>query len=211
MLDSDRRGIAGCGEAGKARLRSRVAVLITEVCSPALIVVPLPYVVSYGTTRRIGPTLRWGTLVATLSSVAPMSFIVWGSRRGRWQGHHVDNRKERAVPLTLLLVSNLSGIGLARLLHAPRQITGLQLSMLMTLSVVSMITVWWKVSIHVAVVAGMATALVKRYSMRWLPTWLVVAAVAWARVTTGDHTAGQTIVGAGIGSAIMHRMYKSLV
>ena len=46
--------------------------MITEVCSPAIVVVLLPLAVAWRATGyRIGPTVGWGLVVAVFSSVLP--------------------------------------------------------------------------------------------------------------------------------------------
>src|ERR1700743_1126925 len=76
-----------------------VAQVVTEICSPAVVVLTLPRAVPGTPPHRPGPTALWGLVVAVFSSILPTVFIVRGARRGRWDGHHVRNREGRLVPL----------------------------------------------------------------------------------------------------------------
>jgi hypothetical protein len=185
------------------RRRHAVAKTITEVCSPAVVVVALPLAVAWHATgHRIGPTLLWGLVVALLSSVLPMAFIVRGARRGRWDGHHVRNREGRLVPLLLCLVSTVAGLLILVFGRAPRDVVALDAAMLATLIVCIVITQWWKISLHAAVAGGAAATMVLIYGPWCLVLVPVVALVAWSRIELGDHTAAQAIVGAFTGPVV---------
>ena len=128
--------------------------MLSEVFAPWVIVIVLSGTVAWEATHALPAAAAWGLLVALTSSVIPMGVIVWGARRGRWDGHHVRNREGRLVPLSTLIA--LSGLGLALLLvlDAPWLVVALDIAMLVCLVVTSAITVWWKVSMHAAVAAG---------------------------------------------------------
>ena len=170
--------------------------MVTEVCSPAVVVVVLPLAVAWHATGyRVWPSVFWGLVVALFSSVLPMAFIVRGARAGRWDGHHVRNREGRLVPLLLGLVSTTVGLLILVLGSAPRDVLALDVAMLATLIACTVITQWWKISLHAAVAGGAAATLVVIYGPLLLVTVPVVALVAWSRVVVRDHTVAQVVVG----------------
>jgi membrane-associated phospholipid phosphatase len=180
--------------------RDRVARIITETGSPALVVLVLPLVVAgHATGYRLGPTVLWGLVVATFSSVLPMAFIVRGARRGRWDGHHVRNREGRLVPLALCLVSTVVGLVILLAGHAPRDVVALDVAMLATLFACTIVTQWWKISLHCTVAGGAVATIVLLYGLFPLVLVPVVAAIAWSRVAAGDHTVPQVIAGSVLG------------
>lgn len=191
--------------------RRRLASVLTEVFSPAIVVVVLPYAVSYAATARAAPTAAWGTLVAVFAAVLPMGYIVWGSRKGKWDGHHVRERAHRLVPLAVLAASNLAGLLLTLLLAAPRPVIALQVSMLVSLVVTTAITLAWKISIHTAVAAGAVMVLAMTYGTVWCLAVLVVAAIGWARVACRDHTPSQVLAGAVLGAALGGGLFAALL
>jgi membrane-associated phospholipid phosphatase len=178
----------------------RVARVVTEVCSPAVVVLLLPLAVAWHATGyRIGPTIGWGLVVAVFSSVLPMAFIVRGARLGRWDGHHVRNREGRLVPLVLCLASTALGLAILLFGHAPSDVVALDVAMLVTLLVCTVITRWWKISLHAAVAGGAAATLVLLYGPFLLVLVPVVVLVAWSRVEVSDHTVTQVVAGALVG------------
>jgi len=180
--------------------RSRVARTVTEVCSPAIVVVLLPIAVAWHATgHRVGPTVLWGLVVAVFSSVLPMVFIMRGARLGRWDGHHVRNREGRLVPLVLALGSTAVGLAILLFGHAPRDVIALDVAMLVTLFACTIVTRWWKISLHSAVSGGAVATLTLLYGPLWLAGVAIVILIGWSRVAIGDHTVTQVIAGALIG------------
>lgn len=178
----------------------RVAKIVTEVCSPAVVVFLLPLAVAWQATGyHPVPTVGWGLVVALFTSVLPMVFIVRGARHGRWDGHHVRDREHRFVPLAVALGSGLGGLVVLLLGHAPRDLVALAESMLITLAVCILVTRWWKVSLHTTVAGGAAATIALLYGPPYLLLLLVVALIGWSRVVLTDHTVAQVAVGALLG------------
>lgn len=181
----------------------RVARILTELLSPAIVVFLLPIAVAWQATGydALG-TLLWGLVVATFFSVLPMIFIIRGARRGRWDGHHVRNREHRLVPMLACLVSALAGLGILLLGRAPRDVIALAWAMIVTLVICVGITHWWKVSLHATVAAGAVATVALLYGPWLLSLVVLLALVCWSRVKLTDHTAAQVLVGAVLGPLV---------
>lgn len=194
-----------------ASLPLRAGRVVTEVLSPAVIVVALPLAVAWqGTGYRVGPTLGWGLLVALFYSVIPMVIMIRGARRGRWDGHWVRERERRIVPFLLCLVSTAVGVAIMLVGGAPRSVIALAWSMIATLLAVLAITRWWKVSVHATVAGGAVATVVLLYGPWYLLLVLAVALVAWSRVVVEDHTVAQVVVGALLGPVVGGLVFLAL-
>lgn len=183
--------------------RHRLAAVVTEVCSPGVVLLLLPLAVAWEATgHRAGPTVVWGLVVALCSSILPMVFIVHGARQGRWDGHHLRDRERRLVPLLVCLA--LTGLGLAVLLvgGAPADVLAFDSAMLVTLTVCVVVTQWWKISLHSAVAGGAVATMVLLYGPLSLVGVPVLAVVAWSRVEMSDHTVAQVVAGALTGPLV---------
>jgi hypothetical protein len=189
----------------------RAALIVTELLSPAVVVIALPLAVAWHATGFAPlPTLGWGLLVAVFYSVLPMAFLVRGARRGRWEGHWVRDRAHRTVPLLVSLASALAGMVIMLAGGAPREVIALAWAMILTLVACLVITRWWKVSVH-ATVAGGAVAMVSFLYGPWLLLLAVlVALVCWARVVVEDHTVAQVAVGAVLGPVVGGTVFLAL-
>ncbi|GAB3442853.1 hypothetical protein [Actinophytocola sediminis] len=182
---------------------SRIARLLTEALSPAVVVVVLPLAVAWhATDGSLAATVGWGALAAVFFSVLPMLFLVHGARRGRWDGHWVRDREHRTVPLVMCLLSALAGMALMLVFDAPTAVVAMALAMISTLLACLVITRWWKISVH-ATVAGGAVAMVTFLYGPWLLLLIpLVALVCWSRVAVTDHTVGQVLAGAVLGPVV---------
>lgn len=186
--------------AAGARRLSRLAHVITEILAPWVIVLLLPPAVAWHATGSLGPTLGWGLLVSVTSSILPMAVIVRGARTGRWDGHHVRDRADRAVPFAALITTSLCGLALLLWWQAPRTLVALDIAMIASLLVTGGITMWWKVSMHASVAAGAAVILAVVYGPWYWLLAVVVAAVGWSRVRLRDHTPAQVVAGMLVGA-----------
>lgn len=184
---------------------------LTEVCAPWVIVIVLSGGVAWAATHAWPPTLGWGLLIASTSSVLPMCVIVWGARRGRWDGHHVRDRGGRLVPFAALIVLSGLGLGLLVLLRAPGTLVALDVAMLACLLVTGAVTAWWKISMHAAVAAGAVAILAVTYTPLVWSLSLLVGAVCWSRVRLGDHTPAQVTVGTVAGLVVGGGVFALLV
>jgi hypothetical protein len=181
----------------------RLAKILTEVLSPAVIVVLLPFAVAWNATgHALLRTIVWALVVAVFFSVLPMAFIIRGARQGKWDGRWVRERERRSVPLLVCLLSTLVGLAILLVGKAPRDVVALAWSMITVLGVCVVITRGWKVSLHVTVAGGAAASVVLIYGWIMLTLVPLVALVAWARVRVADHTAAQVVIGVFLGPVV---------
>ena len=65
-----------------------------------------------------------------------------------------------------------------------------------------LVTLAWKVSVHTAVAAGAVTILALVFGAPLLVLWPLVGLIGCARVEVGDHTLGQAVAGAALGTTV---------
>lgn len=189
----------------------RAARIVTEVLSPAVVVVALLLAVTWHATGNdIWSTLGWSVLIAFFFSVLPMAFLVRGARRGRWDGHWVRDRAHRRLPLLVCLASGLAGMAIMLVGGAPSEVVALAAAMILTLVACLVITRWWKVSVHATVAAGAVAMVTLLYGPWLLLLAVLVALVCWARVMAEDHTVAQVVVGAVLGPVVGGAVFLAL-
>lgn len=176
------------------------AVRISTVTSPTLLLAVLYPVVG---ALAAGPGgIAWSLLGMVFTVVIPAAIVDVGVRQGRYTDHHLSRREQRAVPLGLAAASVLVGLAVLALAGAPRAIVALQVAVLVTVLVATTVTLWWKVSFHVAVVAAAACVLTLLGGGWWALSWLAVPVVGWARLRLTAHTLAQVIVGGILGAGV---------
>ncbi|WP_030452125.1 hypothetical protein [Herbidospora cretacea] len=186
--------------ASKTGSRS-VARGVTEVFAPAHLVLGLPLAV--GAIAGGWEGLGWGAVVSALCGGIPFGVIVAGVRSGRFGDRHISDRAQRPwfIGVTVVVVSGT--LVLLTIVGAPLVSIACVAVMLATLAVTGSITLRWKISFHTAVAAG--SVVVVAWLLPPVPVYVVgtafVGAIAWSRVTLGDHTAAQAAAGVAAGGA----------
>jgi membrane-associated phospholipid phosphatase len=186
------------------------ARLLTEGLAPAPVAGVLLLLVSWHSSSSIGSALLWGLTAVVCAAVIPMAYIIRGVRRRRITDRHVRLRQQRPLPLMVGIVSVLVGISVLMFGHAPRELVALVAAMGVGLSSSLLVTLRWKISIHVAVVAGAVVILVLVFGPTCLVLVPLVAGVGWARVVLGDHTLSQSAAGSILGAVVAAAVFSAL-
>lgn len=179
-----------------------VAVAVSEVLAPAHLAAAVGLAVSLKSGGGVVAGLGWASLVLLFTAVLPYGFILLGVRAGWWRDHHVPELSRRPAALLAGVVS--VAIGLASLvgLGAPRALVGLVVAQVVGLAVAAVVSVVWKVSIHVAVACGSAAVLVLVFGPRLAWSVPLALAVAWSRLVLRAHTVAQVAGAAVLGTAV---------
>lgn len=184
----------------ESRDRSRVADLISEVFSPPIVVVALLTAVSLHSSPDLPSALGWIALSTTFCAAIPYLLLLRSVRAGRVADRHLVRRNERRRPLLVALASVFAGVALLFRFSAPSTISHLVVAFLVGLMVMLPVTVRWKASMHVAIVAGTLAVSAAQFGSIWGASLSpALALVAWARIRSGRHTLRQATVGAMIG------------
>ncbi len=187
---------------GRAKNRERLARLVTEILAPAPTIVVLSLIVAWQSTPTAAEALKWGLLAALFASVLPFAFILLGVRRRRLTDHHVGVRQQRLIPFLFAAASMVVGLGLLGAWGAPSKVVALVAAMLAGLVTSILVTLFWKLSIHAAVIAVALTILTFLFGPWGLALTPLLGLVAWARVVVGDHDLAQVIAGAALGLTV---------
>jgi membrane-associated phospholipid phosphatase len=116
----------------------------------------------------------------------------------------------RAWPLLVGVFSVLVGVGLLVVSGAPRELIALEAAMVVGLGSSLLVTLAWKISIHVAVVTGAVVILVLVFGPAALAFLPAVLLVAWARIALTDHTPAQTAAGAVLGATVAASVFSQV-
>lgn len=182
--------------------RLRLARLVTEVLAPAPVAAALLLLITWHSTSSLFEAAWWGFLTVLFTVLIPLLYLVYGVRRHRFTDHHVRIREQRPLPLGVAIVSVLVDVALLMIFEAPRELLALVVAMAVGLGISTAVTLVWKISIHVAVVAGTVTILILVFGPLLLLLCPLIVLVGWARVEVSDHTLAQVIAGAGLGAVV---------
>jgi hypothetical protein len=199
------------GPASRRSPADLAARIVTELTAPAPMLVALLLTVGGVSDSSLLRGLGWGLLAAVFFSLAPFAGILWGVLRGRVSDHHVSQRAQRPFVIVLSLVSFVTGYLTLRLGGAPRPLLAVMLALLAAAVICLLVTLFWKMSMHMAVAgcaAAVLTLLVGPVALAGGPALLVIA---WSRVRLRDHTPSQVVAGAVTGALLAGAVFATAV
>ncbi|MBP5908104.1 hypothetical protein F3K40_23445 [Streptomyces sp. LBUM 1478] len=179
---------------------------ITDWLEPKNWIIAVTLLIGWHTAQWIG--VAWGAVGALFAAIIPITFIKYGIRKGHWGDRHVGAKPARLVVMAVILLSVAIGILLMAAAGAPRTMTALIVSMLVTLAILAVITFVWKISVHQAVSAGACAMLVQTYGAWMALGFLLVVIVGWSRVELLDHTRNQVIAGTILGTIVAAAVFQ---
>lgn len=188
----------------------RVARVLTEVLSPVVLAYGVCLAVSIGTTPPLRRGVVVGLAVATLTAGLPFAVVLWSSRRGRLSGRHIPVLRQRPLVLLLAAGSTVFAFVATGWLGADPAVRALVLASFTGLLIAALISLAWKISIHVAAAAGAVTVLGLVFGVTAAPLALLVVALAWARVRLGEHDILQVVAGGVVGAVVAAAVFAAL-
>ncbi len=124
---------------------------------------------------------------------------------GRVSDLDVTQRHERLIPFITALVGAVAACGYLYCIEAPPLLLRFAVAHTVVMSLVFFITLYWKISVHSAGIAGVATFFSSAIGSP-LIVFAPVLLVGWSRVHLGRHTVGQVFVGGVLGGLIFTLM-----
>lgn len=172
-----------------------LAQLVSTLSNPLFIALPLFLIVALSTAPDVLHALLWWVVTALGISIAPFLFVRRGVQRGHYTDQHVSVREQRFVPLLFGVGCFLLAFVLLFFLHVATPLLATVMAALVALAIATVITRYWKISLHLVGMAGAVTVLVLRFGPLFLLVSPLVLLVAWARWKVHAHTPLQALAG----------------
>ena len=137
---------------------------------------------------------NWFLVAITLGGLPPLVVYLYERKTGQIKDWFITNRVERRdVQIAWFVGSGLFFL-VALFYEAPRLMLALSLTLVWLSLLITIISLFWKISVHMVGVTLFVMILLFSYSANalWLLTLLPL--VAWARVELGHHTLTQVTV-----------------
>jgi membrane-associated phospholipid phosphatase len=135
--------------------------------------------------------------------IPPLVYLLWLVRQGAIEDIYMPNRATRVRPLTVMMGWFFVCLGLIHYWEAPPLVEVLILLISMLVGVLSLVTLFWKISFHGATITAAATTTVMVSSSYYVwPVMLLVPLVGWSRIRLKRHTPRQVIYGSLVGALI---------
>ncbi len=180
----------------------RLAHGISLISNPLFVAFPTFLVIAVATAPDLPRALLWWAITVIGISVAPLLFIWRGVRLGRYSDHHVSIREQRFIPLLFGLGSVAIVFALLLILHTSRPLIATVTAVIVVLVLSTIITRYWKISLHLVGMAGAVTAFVLLFGPLCLLLSPLVVLVGWARWQVRAHTLLQALAGTALAVSV---------
>lgn len=183
-----------------------IAVFISRLLDPVWLI-PGMLVMAAGWSLFNGLRWRFIFLLLLIDGLIPFLYFVHLLSTKEISDWDTTKRGQRIKLYGFTLVVHGIGVIMAYLLG--KVVLAEILFIFWTMALIfTLITFWWKISIHTGVSAAAIILLSFLFGPSWLWLFLIVAAVAWARITIKKHTFWQTVAGAGLAAGMLVLGFK---
>lgn len=174
----------------------RLALLVSGAGSPFLTPLYTVCAVIWPLAADHRQFIVWSGMIAIFFIGVGLAYVVVQVFRGRISDVHVSQQSQRHMPFTVAVSSSAVGVVILWWIDAPWLLVALGSSFAILGLCFGVLTVYKKISMHVAVSASCLTALILLFGWVAVPFIGFLPIQAWARIYRGRHTPGQVVAGA---------------
>lgn len=185
----------------------RLAFALSALCSPYVVTVVTVLLVVWFLHLTLRQLVCYGAIAATTGALIPFGIVYALWRRQHLTDIHVAVRTQRAVPFVAALASGSLGVVALHLAGAPPQLVALGVVYVANGLLLALISLRWKISVHIAVLTAGITALALVGPPTAVFALLVVPPVLWARLHRGRHTLLQGLLPAVLSGLLTPAVY----
>ncbi|MFZ4801229.1 MAG: hypothetical protein ACOYLR_04455 [Chlorobium sp.] len=142
------------------------------------------------------------------STLAPVLLISGLKKTGKISDYNITFREQRFLPLLVLVAVNALGYEFIQEVHAPRLLTGILLFNSINMILILLITLQWKISIHLFTLTSSIALLFMQFGTPALWFLPLVPLLMWSRISLKAHNFMQTLVGGVVGFLVMYAELK---
>jgi hypothetical protein len=183
-----------------AEVRRSTAHTASALLAPAPVASAVLLIAASRSTSGYGDFGVVAAVAIGCAVLLPRLCIEMGVQRGWLSEPHLPRREERAFPLAIAAVSVVTAILVVQLVGSGQAIVASLYAMGFVLAIALGITFVWKISLHVAAMAGAVIITGHLLGMACVLLVPLVAVVAWSRLELGEHTLAQVGGGAVVGA-----------
>ncbi len=182
-----------------------IATLISDLFHPILLVIISMVYLTNRYANDIGQVVRWLSVGLILIVIGPtIGYFFTAAARSNKIDIDISNRADRLIPLMIASLGALiGGYIVSTRLHIPSLllVSNVLVAMLLVLTLTTFV---WKISIHASTLMVIVTLMVIFRGPTYLPLYLLILPVGWARIYLKQHTIAQLIAGSTIGIVVTY-------
>jgi membrane-associated phospholipid phosphatase len=184
-------------------MKETLARLTTDVVNPFLIGFIVIVLLAFKGTHSTTAAVKWASISAALSVLPVLVVVACLVQWKKLDGFFSSPRPQRTGIYLLASAFGALGYGLLWYLQAPELLAATFAAGLAAIVVFTGINLVWKISLHMAFLAGAVVILIIVYGAAAAGTLILLPLVAWSRMVLKQHSALQTTAGALIAAGIV--------
>lgn len=192
-------------------ITSRLASLLSLLFSPFVVPIAAILLLVRVYAQTWEQSALWTTITVLFITIIPFLYIYVKVKQGKLTDIHIVIRGQRIMPLLFAQLSALIGVFILYLLGAPKGLIHLGICYIVNGIIFILITQFWKISLHSAVVAGCVTALAYIVTPKMAFLFFLIPIVAWARIQKKRHTLIQNLAGAIIAIIVTRLTLQAII
>lgn len=184
------------------------AQIISVVFEPFTVSFVALFLVISSLNLNLESKVFWFFTAIILGGLPPALILIYEKKIGKIHDWFMSNRLERRDVQFAWFFGSALFLAAAYFLDAPRLLIALSLTMLVLSLLITIATLFWKVSVHMVGVSLFVLLLLLVYSSSFL--WLVVLIplVGWARIKISAHTLTQVTVGSMVTILVTYLVFN---
>ncbi|OGN90509.1 MAG: hypothetical protein A2158_02795 [Chloroflexi bacterium RBG_13_46_14] len=190
--------------------RQRIANLTSKVLNPFLLCLALIVLFSFKSAASTSEAIKWALISTGLGILPVFLVIIYLLRQGKLDDFFIAAREQRTRVYVIGCLSAAAGCITLAVLGAPDILVAGFITGVSTAFIFAFINLWWKISLHTAIVAASATILVMMYGWVAAGTVALVPLTAWSRIELECHSLTQTVSGALLATLLVFVLFQPL-
>ena len=173
-----------------------VSFIISTIFSPLLIACVFFLIVAIVNNDTIKTAWPQLAIILFFIAILPGTYILLLLEQKKIASIHLDSHADRKKPFIFAAASSLVGLIIICLIGAPKAFIAMDLAYTVNVLIIAIITQWWKISIHSAVISAIVILSIILFGNGYWVLIIIWILVAWARVFRKRHTIAQVLAGA---------------
>jgi hypothetical protein len=190
--------------------RQRIANLTSNILNPFLLCLALIVLFSFKSAASMSEAIKWASISTGLGILPVFLVIIYLLRHGKLDDFFIAAREQRTRIYIIGCLSAAAGCITLAVLGAPDILVAGFITGVSTAFIFAFINLWWKISLHTAIVAASATILVMMYGWIAAGTVALVPLTAWSRIELEYHSLTQTVSGALLSTLLVFLLFQPL-
>ena len=177
------------------------------IFSPPFVAIATYLFVAFAEPQPLLAGLGWALLTIMLQMLPGTILYISRRKSGRYQDADVSRRQDRNELYLVGALAVFVSIVVLNMLGAPRPMQALAIGTLALGVLCGLVNIFWKISMHAATIAVLATITAFYTASVGVGLWACVLAVGWARVKTRNHTPMQVLAGMVAAAVVMYTAF----